>query len=122
MHSARLVALGHLLVDNPAPRRHPLDVAGGDGAAVPHAIAVLHGSGENVRDGFDPAVGVPREARQVVRGNVIAEVVEEQEGIDFRRVAEAEGASQPHAGALARGLRLRDLSDRSNRHGGPPLM
>src|ERR1039457_6126335 len=32
MHAASSVALGHLLMDDPASRRHPLHFAGGDGA------------------------------------------------------------------------------------------
>ena len=100
MHPARLVALGHLLVDDPAARRHPLDVAGGDGAVVAHAVAVLHGSGEDVGDGLDAAVGMPREARQVILRNVVAEVVEEQERVEVGCVAEAERAAQMHARAF----------------------
>ena len=76
MHPARRVTLRHFLMDDAAPRRHPLDVASRDSAVVTHAIAMLHGSGEHVRDGLDPPVGVPREPRQIVLGNVIAEVVE----------------------------------------------
>ena len=34
MHAARDVSVRHFLVDNAAAGRHPLDVAGGDGAAV----------------------------------------------------------------------------------------
>ncbi len=77
MHAAGLVAFRHLLVNDAAPRRHPLDVAGGDGAAIAHAVAMLHGSRQHVRDGLDPAVRVPREARQIVFGHVIAEVVKQ---------------------------------------------
>ncbi len=84
----------------PAPRRHPLDVAGGDGAVVAHAVAVLHGSGEDVGDGLDPAVRMPGKARQIIRGNVVAEIVEQQERVEIGGVAEAEGAAQMHSCAL----------------------
>jgi len=60
MHLAQMVAFGHLLVDDAAAGGHPLDVAGRDGAMVPHAVAVLHGSREDVCDRFDAAVWMPR--------------------------------------------------------------
>ncbi len=94
------IALGHLLMDDPAPRRHPLDVAGGDGPAVAHAVAVLHRPGKDVGDGLDSAVRVPRETRQIIRGNVVAEVVEQQERVEIGGVAEAEGAAQMDACAF----------------------
>ena len=116
MHAARLVALGHLLVDDAAARRHPLDVAGGDGAVVAHAVAVLHGSGEDVGDGLDAAVRVPREARQIVLRNVIAEIVEEQEWVEVGGVAEAERAAQVHARAFQGRLGLDQPLNGSNGH------
>ena len=100
------IALGHLLVDDAAARGHPLHVAGGDGAVVAHAVAVLDGSGEDIGDGLDPAMRVPRKAREIILGNVIAEIVEEQEGIEIGRIAEAERAAQVHARAFERGLGL----------------
>ncbi len=87
-------------MDDAAARRHPLDVAGGDGAAVSHAVAMLHGSRENVGDGFDAAVRMPREAGQIILGNVVAEIVEQQERIEIGGVAEAECAAQMHACAF----------------------
>src|SRR5579872_4726808 len=87
-------------MDDAAARRHPLHVAGSDSSAIPHAVAVLHGAGEDIGDGFDAAVGVPREARQVVLWNVVAEVVQKQERVEFGGVAEAECAAQVHAGAF----------------------
>jgi hypothetical protein len=76
----------------PLPRGHPLDVAGRDGAAVPHAVAMLHGPGQHVGDRLDPAVRMPGKARQVILRNVVAEIVEQQERIEVGRVAEAERA------------------------------
>ena len=116
MHSSVRIALRHLLVNDPAPRRHPLDVAGGDGALVPEAVAVFDGSSEDVRDGLDPTVRVPWEAGQVILRNIIAEVVEEQERIEIRGVAEAERASQMHARALEGRFGLDQPFDRSQRH------
>jgi len=93
MHAAGLIALGHFLVDNAAARRHPLHVACGDGAAIAHAIAMFHCAGEDVGDGLDAAVRMPRKAGQVVLRNVVTEVVEQQERVEFGCVAEAERAA-----------------------------
>jgi hypothetical protein len=97
MHSAVIITLRHLLVDDAAPRRHPLDITGGDGAAVAEAVAVLDASRQDVRDGLDPAVGVPWEASQVILWTVIPEVVEEEKRVEVGRVAEAERAAQVNA-------------------------
>ena len=114
-----VVALGHFLVDDAAARGHPLDVARGDGAAVAHAVAVLDGAGEDVGDGFDAAVGVPREAGEVVLGDVVAEIVEEEERVEVGGVAEAERAAQVNARAFEVGLDLmRRLTGRMDM--GPP--
>ena len=106
MHPARLVALRHLLMDDAAARRHPLHVARGDGAAVAHAVAVLDGSREHVGDGLDAAVRMPGKAGQIVLGNVVAEIVQQQERIEVGRVAEAERAAQMDARAFQRRLGL----------------
>jgi hypothetical protein len=64
---------------------------------VPEAVAVLDGSREDVRDGLDPAVGMPWEARQVILRTVIPEVVKEEKRVELGRVAEAERAPQVNA-------------------------
>src|SRR6476646_12116389 len=97
MHPAGRVAFRHLLMDDAAPGGHPLDVAGCDSAAVAHAITVLHSSGEHVRDGLNSTVGVPRKSRQIVFGNVVAEVVEKEEWVEIGCVAESERTAQVHA-------------------------
>src|SRR6266404_2726361 len=116
MHAAGGVALGHFLVDDAAAGGHPLDVAGGDGAAIPHAVAVLDGSGKHVSDGFDAAVRMPRKSRQIIFGNIIAEIVEEKKRVEVRGVAEAEGAAQMHARTFHRWLGFDEPLHRSNRH------
>ncbi len=90
MHAPCGIALGHLLVNDAAAGGHPLHVAGGDGAAVAHAVAVLDGAGQHVGDGLDAAMRMPGKAGEVILGNVVAEIVEEQEGIEVGGVAEAE--------------------------------
>ena len=116
VHPAGRVALGHLLVDDAAAGRHPLDVAGVDGAAVPHAVAVLDGPREDVRDRLDAAVGVPGEAGQVILGDVVAEVVEQQERVEVRGVPEAERAAKMHARAFEGRLGLDEPFDGSDGH------
>ena len=116
MHAAGLVALGHFLVDDAAAGGHPLDVAGGDGAAVAHAVAVLDGAGKNVGDGLDAAVRMPWEAGEIILGNVVAEVVEQQEGIEIGSVAEAKRAAEMHAGAFDRRLGFDQSLDGPNGH------
>jgi hypothetical protein len=115
VHPASHVAPGHLLVDNAAPCRHPLDVSGGDGAAVPQAVAVLHRSRQDICDGFDAAVGVPWEAGQVILWNVVAEVIEKKERVEVGRVTEAKRAPQadpaPSTVGLARASRLMGRMD-----------
>ena len=103
-------------MDDPLAGGHPLDVAGGDGAAIAHAVAVLHGSGQDIRDGFDPAVGMPGEPRQIIGGNVVAEVVQQQERIEIGGVAEPECAAQVHPGSFERGLGLDQSFHGSDRH------
>ena len=91
---------------------------GSDGAVISHAVAVFHGSGENICDGFDPAVRVPGKAREIILGNVIAEVIEQEEWIEVGGVAEAEGAAQVYARAFERWLGFDELLDRTNGHEG----
>src|SRR5271156_3248955 len=91
-------------MDDAAAGGHPLDVAGGDGAFVTHAVAVVDGTGEDVGDGLDAAVGMPGEAGEIVLGHVVAEVVEEEERIEVGSVAEAEGAAEMDPGAFESGL------------------
>src|SRR4051794_9491524 len=100
MHAAGGIALGHFLMDDAAAGRHPLHVAAGDGAAIAHAVAVFDGAREDVGDRLDSAVRVPGEAGEVVCRDVVAEVVEEEEGVEFRSVAESEAAAEMDAGAF----------------------
>ncbi len=67
MHPARKVSLKIPLMDDAAARSHPLNVAGRDGTAVAHAIAVLNSSRQDIRD--EGAT----EPSQIILGNVVAE-------------------------------------------------
>ena len=59
---------------------------------------------------------MPGEAGAIVVRPIVAEVVEQQERIEFLGVAEAEGAAQMHAGAFNGGLGADDALDWSNGH------
>ena len=67
---------------------------------VPHAVAVIHGAGEDVGNGLDSAVRVPGKPCQIVFRNIIAKIIEEQKGIEIGSVAEAEGTAQMYARAF----------------------
>src|SRR5262245_53194260 len=83
---------------------------------------MLHGARQDVSDRLDAAVRVPRETREEVPGVVVPEVVEEQERVEIRGVAEAEGALKSHASALQSGFRAAEPFDWANRHCGSPLV
>src|SRR5712692_8432736 len=101
---------------NPAACGHPLDVTGAETARVPQAVAMVDRAREDIGNGLDPAMRMPRESRLVVLGVLVAEVVEQEKRIELRRVPKPERAAQAHARALDRRLRLHDTLDRPNRH------
>src|SRR5437016_4631022 len=100
MHPPGRVALRHFLMNDPASRRHPLHITAGNSTAISHAIAVLHGSREDVRNGLDPAVRMPRKTRQILLRNVVAKVVQEEKRVEIRSVAETERTPQVHSRPL----------------------
>src|SRR5260370_33440653 len=87
-------------MDDAAAGGHPLNVAGGDGAAVADAVAVLDGSGKDVGDSLDAPVRVPGKAGEIIFRDVIAEIVQQKEGIELGGVAKAKYAAELHARAL----------------------
>jgi hypothetical protein len=118
VHAALGVALWHLLVHDAAARGHPLHVAGAERALVAQAVAVVDGAGQDIGDGLDAAVRVPGKAGAVVVGPVVAEIIEQQERIEFTGLAKTEGAAQLDAGALHGGLGLDDPLHGTNGHDG----
>src|SRR5579871_2603700 len=100
MHPSQFVALGHLLMNNSPPRRHPLHIAGANHAAVPNAVTVLDISREYVSDGLNPPMRMPRKARQIIRRNVVTEIVKQQERVEVRSVAESESAPEMYPRAF----------------------
>src|ERR1017187_1787738 len=103
-------------MNDAATSRHPLHVAGGNRAMVPHTVAVLHASSQNIGDRLDAAVRVPGKSGDIVFRNVIAEIIEQQERVEFLRVSEAKGAAQMHTGAFESWLRFGETLNRSNGH------
>ncbi len=57
-------------------------------------------AGQHIGDGLDAAVGMPGEAGKIVRGVLVAKVVEQQERIELGRFAEAEGTLELNACAF----------------------
>jgi hypothetical protein len=112
MHLTDLVAFGHFLVNDASARHHPLDIALPNSAAVSQTIRMFNGAGQDVRDGLDTPVRVSGKAGEVVIGNVVSEVIQEQERIELGRVAEPESPAQTHPGTFQGGLRFNQSSNR----------
>jgi len=116
MHPARRVAFRHFLMDDAAARGHPLHVARGDGSVISHAVTMFNGSGQHICDCLDPAMRVPREARQIVFRNIVPKIIEQQKWIELMRAAKAERAAQMYTGTFQRGLRFDKTLYWANRH------
>src|SRR5262249_44043075 len=112
--------LRHLLMDDAASGRHPLDVAGRNRAAVAKTVTMLDGPREDVRDRFNAAMRMPREAIEIVLGHVVPEVIEQEKRIVIGGLSEAQRGTKVAASALERRLGCEHFLDGSNRHGGPP--
>ena len=116
VHAPLRVSLRHFLVENAAPGRHPLHVAGAELAAVSQAVAVVDAARQHVGDGLDAAVRMPGKSGPIVLRPIVAEVVEQEEGIELARLPEAEGAPQLHARAFDRGFGFDDALHGPNGH------
>ena len=80
-------------MDDATASRHPLHITGGNGAMVSHAVAVLNRTGQDVGNGFNTAMRVPREASKIILRNVVAKVVQQQEWVEIPSVAKPERAT-----------------------------
>src|SRR5271167_4491216 len=121
MHASSMVALRHLLVNNAAACGHPLHIASANHPAVTHAIAVRHGSRKHVGDGLDSTVRMPWESRQIVLWNIIAEIVEQQKGIEVLGASEAKCPAEMHSCTFESWFGLNEPLYRSNRHVKTPI-
>jgi hypothetical protein len=79
---------------------HPLDIAAFKAAVVAKAVRVIDGARQHIGDGFDASVRVPRETLSIVLGIFIAEIVEQQERIQFARILEPKGSMKVDASAF----------------------
>src|SRR5437588_12967482 len=113
MHSALHIAFGHLLMEDTAAGGHPLHVSGAHLAFIAEAIAVLNGAGEHICNRFYAAMRMPGKSGEIVLGIVIAEIVQQEERIEFFGLAKAECSLELYARALNRGCRLNDLFNRT---------
>ncbi len=77
-----------------------MDVAGPDGAVIPKAVGMVDSARKNVGDGFNAAMRVPGESGEIVVRHVVAEIVEQQERVEFGRIAKTERAPQADTGAF----------------------
>ena len=117
MHLPALAGFGHFLVHDAAAGGHPLDITCAEAAFVAQRVRVIDRAGEHVGDGLDAAVRVPREARLELLRVFVAEVVEQQEGIEGAGVVKPEGAVQVNPGAFQRWLGEGLGFYRAKRHG-----
>ena len=116
MHAAFGIALRHFLMNDAAAGGHPLNISRSDGAFVAHAVTVLDGSCENVSDGFNSTMRMPRKSGQIVCGNVVAEIIEKEEGIEVGGVVKTERAAKVNSGAFDGGLRSDQALDGTDGH------
>src|SRR5712671_3733593 len=100
VHPATRVSLRHLLVEDAASGRHPLDVSGPEAPAVAQTVAVINRAGQHIRDGLDAAMRVPWKSGAVVLGTIVAEVVQQEERIEIARIAESESTVEFHPRSL----------------------
>src|SRR5882672_8619715 len=98
------------------PLRHPLHITRCDRTTIPHAVAVLHRSGKNISNRLNPAVRMPWKTRQIVFGNIVAEIIQKKKWVKVLRASETKRAPQMHACALQGGLGFNKALYRSNGH------
>ncbi len=97
-------------MNDATPSRHPLHIAGRNNSLVPHTVPVLDITPEHIRNRLDPAMRVPWEPFEVFARVVIAEIIEQQEGVKHRDLAVPEDPPEMYARALKRRFALKDLS------------
>src|SRR5450759_4090458 len=118
MHASLRVSLRHFLVENSTPCGHPLHVAGSEPAPVSQTVAMVDISRQHIGNRLDAAVRMPWKSGTIVLRTFIAEIIEQEKGIELVRITEAEGTAQSHACALDRGLGFDDTLNGPNGHVG----
>ena len=79
---------------------------------------MIDAAGQHIGDGLDAAMRMPREAREIISGALVPEVIEQKEGIEFGRVAKPERAMELDPCPLDGGLGLTHAFDGTDGHGG----
>ncbi len=90
MHPPVGIAPGHFLMEDSASRRHPLNITRTQLALVSQTIPVVDLPREDVRDGLDAPMRMPRKTCKVIGRIFIPEIIEQQERIELFRLPEAE--------------------------------
>src|SRR5262245_28165306 len=103
-------------MNDPAARRHPLDIAWCDYAAIPDAVAVLDRSGKHISNCLDPAMGMPRETGRIILRLVVSKIVQKQKRIEVGCIAETESATKVHARTLRCGFGSKQTFNWPDRH------
>jgi hypothetical protein len=112
MHLADRIPLRHLLVNDASASGHPLNITGSNGPPITQAIAMLDCARQHVSDGLDAAMRMPGEAGEVIVGNVVAEIIQQQKRIEVGSVAESKRAPETHPCAFQRWFGLNESSNR----------
>jgi hypothetical protein len=97
-------------VEDPAAGRHPLDVSVPQDALDTSAVLVVDLALDDVRDGLEAPVGVPRKTCEVLVGISRSEVVEQEERVRFvgdQRVAEGLLSLTPTPSLVSRAFRTK---------------
>jgi hypothetical protein len=104
-------------MDHAAGGLHPLGAAGAQVAPVAHAVPVFHVAVQHVGEGDEAAMGMVREAGDVLVRVVAAEVVQHQEGVQVFQGRGADAAAHGDTGAFGNGAGLEQLADGAWSHG-----
>jgi hypothetical protein len=83
---------------------------------IAHAVAMLYRSGEHIGDSLDAPVRMPRKPSQIVLGNIIPKIIEQQERVELIRGSETERSSEVHASPFQGWLGFYDTLNLSDRH------
>jgi hypothetical protein len=98
-------------MDDPTSGCHPLNVSAANHSRVPHRITVFDIARKHVRNGLDATVGMPRETGQEMARIIGTKIIQEQERIEERRLAEAERPFQMNPRPLYGRLALEYFTD-----------
>ncbi len=91
-------------MDQPTPGSHPLHATRGQQALVAVVVLVAHAPVQHVGHGLEAAMWMAGEAGQVVGGLVGAELVQQQERVQVRKLRATDHPGELDPGAVGRGL------------------